>query len=31
VTDTAVGHVADSERSVKIAKEEVPEPEEVTR
>jgi len=31
VTDTAVGHVADSERSVRIAKDEVPEPEEVTR
>lgn len=31
VTDTAVGHVADSEGSVRIAKEEVPEPEEVTR
>ena len=31
VTDTAVGHVADSQRSVRIAKEEVAEPEEVTR
>ena len=31
VTDTAVGHVADSERSVRTAKEEVAEPEEVTR
>lgn len=31
VTDTAVGHVADSERSLRIAKEEVTEPEEVTR
>jgi glycine dehydrogenase subunit 1 len=29
--DTAVGHVADSERSIRTAKEEAPEPEEVTR
>jgi glycine dehydrogenase subunit 1 len=29
--DTAVGHVADSERSVRSAKEEAPEAEEVTR